>query len=166
MTDSTRLNNYAPASRPRRLRLHASMRRMVQETRLNPADFIYPLIVRPGSGIRQPIKSMPGQSQLSVDTLVVEVREAASVGVQAVVLFGIPVSKDAYGSDNYDHNGIIPTAIRAVKDAIPEMLVISDKCFCDYTDHGHCGVINIPDDPHYAERSRARCSGRCRLCDG
>lgn len=149
MTDSTRINSFTPASRPRRLRLTSAMRRMVRETALDPADFIYPLFVRPGQGIRQPIKSMPGQSQLSVDTLVEEVREAASVGVQAVVLFGIPASKDAYGSDNYDHNGIVATAIRAVKDALPEMLVISDMCFCEYTDHGHCGVINMPDDPHY-----------------
>ncbi len=139
-------------NRPRRLRLSAAMRRMVQETRLDAADFVYPLFVRPGKGIRQPIKSMPGQAQLSIDTAVEEAREAAALGIQAVILFGIPETKDAYGSENYDPHGIIPEAIRAVKDALPEMVVISDMCLCEYTDHGHCGVINVPDDPDFNGR--------------
>jgi len=122
------------------------MRRMVQETRLDASNFVYPLFIRPGEGIRQPIKSMPGQAQLSIDTAVEEVREAASLGIPAVILFGIPSEKDAYGSENYNPHGIIPSAIRAIKEAVPGMLVISDMCFCEYTAHGHCGVINTGDD--------------------
>lgn len=154
MVELTRSQTTAatPTVRPRRLRLSAVMRRMVRETELNPADFIYPLFVRPGEGIRQPIRSMPGQAQLSVDTLVEEVRDAASLGVEAVMLFGIPAGKDPYGSDNWDHHGIVAQAIRAVKDALPDVIVISDMCFCEYTDHGHCGVINVPGDPHYNPR--------------
>jgi porphobilinogen synthase len=138
-----------PNVRPRRLRLSAAMRRMVRETVLSPADFIYPLFVRPGENIRRPIKSMPGQSQLSVDQAVAEARAAASLGIPAVMLFGIPSEKDATGSENYDPHGIVPQAIRAIKDAVPEMIVISDMCFCEYTDHGHCGVINTRDNGHY-----------------
>src|SRR4051794_23763541 len=102
--DYTRVNTFTPASRPRRLRISPAMRRMVRETSLDPADFVYPLFVRPGEGIRNPIGSMPGQSQLSVDSLIDEVREAAALGIPAVMLFGIPAAKDAYGSENYDHN--------------------------------------------------------------
>ena len=146
MSDLIRANTRTLASRPRRLRLSAGMRRMVQETRLDASNFVYPLFIRPGEGIRQPIKSMPGQAQLSIDTAVEEVREAASLGIPAVILFGIPSEKDAYGSENYNPHGIIPSAIRAIKEAVPGMLVISDMCFCEYTAHGHCGVINTGDD--------------------
>lgn len=117
---------------------------MLQETRLDAADFVYPLFIRPGEGIRRPIKSMPGQAQLSVDMAIEEVREAASLGIPAVILFGIPSEKDASGSENYNPHGVIPAAIRAIKQAAPEMIVISDMCFCEYTDHGHCGVLNDP----------------------
>jgi porphobilinogen synthase len=122
---------------------------MVRETSLSPDDFIYPLFVRHGTDIQQPIRSMPGQFQWSVDKLVGEVKSAYQVGVPAVVLFGIPEVKDSCGSENYNPDGIIPTAIRAIKDAVPEMIVISDMCFCEYTDHGHCGIINQHGDKHY-----------------
>lgn len=138
-----------PTLRPRRLRRSALLRRMVQETILTPADFIYPLFVRYGSGLRQPISSMPGQYQLTVDQLAGEVREIAALGIPAVILFGIPEHKDARGSDNYNPAGIVPSAIRAIKEAAPDLIVISDMCFCEYTDHGHCGIINLPDEDHY-----------------
>ena len=140
-----------PIIRPRRLRHTATLRRMVQETTLSPSDFIYPLFVRSGKDIQNPIVSMPGQFQFSIDHLVVEVKEAARARIPAVVLFGIPDEKDYCGSDNFNPNGIVPTAIRAIKDAIPDMLVISDMCFCEYTDHGHCGIINQPDHEHYTK---------------
>ncbi len=141
-----------PVARPRRLRLSETMRRMVRETTLSPSDFIYPLFVRHGENIRQPIASMPGQSQWSVDRLRDEAREIAALGIPAVVLFGIPASKDATGSENYAADGIVPRAIRAIKEVTPEMVVISDMCFCEYTDHGHCGIINTPGASHYTNR--------------
>lgn len=127
--------------RPRRLRRSPTLRRMVQETTLQPADFIYPLFVRHGSGIQAPIKSMPGQFQWSVDTLVTEASRAFDEGIPAVILFGIPETKDACGSENFSPEGIVPQSIRALKKARPELIVISDMCFCEYTDHGHCGQI-------------------------
>ena len=138
-----------PALRPRRLRRTANLRRMIRETTLSPADFIYPMFIRFGADIQQPIGSMPGQFQWSVDRLGNEIREIASLGIPAVILFGIPQTKDACGTDNYDPDGIVPTAIRAIKDVAPEMVVISDMCFCEYTDHGHCGIINQPGKAHY-----------------
>ena len=139
----------SPVFRPRRMRMSAGIRRMVRETTLSPADFIYPLFVRHGSDRRLPVNSMPGVSQLTVDMLPAEAREVASLGIPAVILFGIPATKDAMGSDNYSPDGIIPQAIRAIKGAAPDLLVISDMCFCEYTDHGHCGVINQPGQAHY-----------------
>jgi porphobilinogen synthase len=138
-----------PQMRPRRLRLNANIRRMVQETSLTPADFIYPLFVRHGVDIQQPIRSMPGQFQWSVDRLADEIRRIVALDIPAVVLFGIPETKDACGSDNYNPDGIVPRAIRAIKDIAPDLVVISDMCFCEYTDHGHCGIINQLDDEHY-----------------
>lgn len=135
--------------RPRRLRLNPALRRMVQETELSPSDFIYPLFVRHGQNLKQAIRSMPGQFQWSVDRLSEEIEQIAALGIPAVILFGIPETKDACGSDNYDPDGIIPQAIRAIKAAAPELIVISDMCFCEYTDHGHCGIINTPDHEHY-----------------
>ncbi|CAG0997255.1 MAG: porphobilinogen synthase [Anaerolinea sp.] len=135
--------------RPRRLRRTPTLRRMVQETRLSPDDFIYPLFIRHGHDIQQPIRSMPGQFQWSVDRVVDEVRQVHTLGIPAVILFGIPETKDHCGSENYDSNGIIPRAIRAIKAAVPEIVVISDMCFCEYTDHGHCGIINQRGEPHY-----------------
>jgi porphobilinogen synthase len=136
-------------SRPRRLRRTAGLRRMVRETHLTPDDFIYPLFIRPGKDIQQPIKSMPGQFQWSIDRVIGDVKDAKALGVPAVILFGIPAAKDSCGSENFDRDGIVPTAIRAIKDAVPDMMVISDMCFCEYTDHGHCGIINTRGDAHY-----------------
>lgn len=135
--------------RPRRLRRSESLRRLVRETTLSPDDFIYPLFVRYGTGERRPIQSMPGQFQFSVDQLASEAREIEGLGIPAVVLFGIPEHKDGCGSGNYDPDGVVPSAIRAIKDAAPELIVISDMCYCEYTDHGHCGIINTPDHEHY-----------------
>lgn len=137
------------ALRPRRLRLTPAIRRMVRETTLSPADFIYPLFVRHGTGVRQPISSMPGQYQLSPDTAAVLAKEAHGLGIPAVILFGIPDHKDHCGTENYSPDGIVPQAIRAIKDAVPDMVVISDMCFCEYTDHGHCGLLNTPGADHY-----------------
>jgi porphobilinogen synthase len=134
-----------PVVRPRRLRRTAALRRMVRETSLSISDVIYPMFVRPGRDLRLPVASMPGVDQWSIDRLVREIGEVASMGIPAVMLFGIPDHKDAIGSDNWSADGIIPRAIRAVKDSRPEMLVVSDMCLCEYTDHGHCGVINHPE---------------------
>ncbi|GAB4346474.1 MAG: porphobilinogen synthase [Phototrophicales bacterium] len=128
--------------RPRRLRYSHYLRRMTAETSLNPADFIAPLFVRHGKNIRNPIQSMPGQYQLSIDQLAAEVTDIANLGIPAIILFGIPAKKDALGSENYDPTGIIPQAIQAIKREVPELVVISDMCFCEYTDHGHCGIIH------------------------
>lgn len=135
--------------RPRRLRLSNNIRRMVRETQVTPDDFIYPLFVRYGDDQKKPIASMPGQYQMTVDKLADEAREIADLGIPAVILFGIPEHKDWCGTDNFSEGGIVPQAIRALKDASPDLLVISDMCFCEYTDHGHCGIINMPDNDHY-----------------
>ncbi len=136
-------------SRPRRLRQTDALRRLVRETSLEPSDFIYPLFVRHGYDEQRPIEAMPGQFQWTVDRLGARAREIAALGIPAVVLFGIPEVKDAYGSDNYADGGIIPQAIRAIKDAAPDLLVISDMCFCEYTDHGHCGIVNHAHDADF-----------------
>jgi porphobilinogen synthase len=138
-----------PTVRPRRLRRTPALRRMVRETWVTTADVIYPLFVRPGTNLQIPIRSMPGQSQWSVDRLVGEVTTAAELGIPAVMLFGIPEHKDPLGSDNWSDDGIVPRAIRAIKEAVPEMIVISDMCLCEYTDHGHCGEINHVDSENY-----------------
>ncbi len=136
-----------PIHRYRRLRGSAPLRALVGETRLTPADFVYPLFVCPGEGVRVPIDSMPGVCNLSVDLLVEECRGAAALGVPGVVLFGIPPGKDRLGSGGYDDRGIVQDAIRALKREIPQLLVIADTCLCEYTDHGHCGVI-VDGDVH------------------
>jgi porphobilinogen synthase len=118
---------------------------MVRETDLNPGDFILPLFVRPGEGLRREVQSMPGVCQMSVDALVEECRAASDDGIRAVLLFGIPEYKDALGSSAYDENGIIPRAVRALKAQLPALAVITDVCLCEYTDHGHCGVIRDGD---------------------
>lgn len=140
--------------RPRRLRLNENLRRMVRESRLEASDLIYPLFVRPGRDIKKPISSMPGIYQLSIDWLAIEVKEVADLGIPAVILFGIPERKDETGSENYDPEGIIPRSIRSVKEVVPDLIVISDMCFCEYTDHGHCGVINQPGKSDYDPRLR------------
>jgi porphobilinogen synthase len=138
-----------PTIRPRRLRQSANMRRLVRETSLSSDSLIAPLFIRHGRGVSRPIASMPGHSQLSVDTAVREAEELAELGVPAVLLFGIPAHKDAIGSENFDPEGIVPQAAYAIKQAVPELLVISDMCFCEYTDHGHCGVLNTPGNEGY-----------------
>jgi len=137
-------------SRPRRLRLNANIRRMVRETTLTPSDFIYPLFIKHGDDFQHPISSMPGQFQWSVDRLPEEIRRITALNIPAVVLFGLPETKDACGSDNFNPDGIVPRAIREIKDIAPDLVVISDMCFCEYTDHGHCGIINLPGSEYYA----------------
>ena len=121
------------------------MRSFVRETRLSPRNFVYPLFVCPGAGVRQEIASMPGNYRFSVDLLVEECREVASLGIPGVLLFGLPESKDEAGSGAYDDDGIVQRAARAVKSAVPELLVITDVCLCEYTSHGHCGRIRNGD---------------------
>jgi porphobilinogen synthase len=128
-------------TRLRNLRRLAPLRRMVRETSLAPDDFVMPYFVRPGKGVRHPIASMPGQFQLSVDELVKECRALAKTGVPSIILFGIPPSKDAKGSGAWAKSGIVQQAIRAVKDAVPDLVVMGDVCLCEYTDHGHCGIL-------------------------
>jgi porphobilinogen synthase len=130
-----------PTIRPRRLRRSAALRRMVRETELGPGRLVYPMFVTHGKGVRNDIQSMPGCAQLSVDLLVEEAKTAHAAGVPAVILFGIPARKDAVGSEGYSRDGIVPQAIRALKDALPDLLVWGDVCLCEYTDHGHCGLI-------------------------
>jgi porphobilinogen synthase len=132
--------NY-PEYRPRRMRRTEGLRRMVRETRLSADDFVYPLFVVPGSGIEKPIGSMPGQFNLSVDKAVDAASRAADLGIPAVILFGIPEHKDAVGSEAWKESGVIQKATRAIKKARPGLVVMVDACFCEYTDHGHCGVL-------------------------
>lgn len=127
--------------RPRRLRRNATIRAMVRETRLAPDDFVYPLFVCEGEGVRREISSMPGCFNLSIDELVKETELAVKVGVRSVILFGVPDEKDAVGSQAYAEDGITQRAIRAIKREVKEALVIADNCLCEYTDHGHCGMI-------------------------
>jgi len=136
------LRLHPGAQRPRRLRRTAALRDLVRETTLAPDDFVYPFFVVPGESIRQPIPSMPGIDQISVDGLAGEARELASLGIKAVLLFGIPSTKDALGVESYAEDGVVQQAIRALKDASPELVVVTDVCLCEYTDHGHCGVLD------------------------
>lgn len=131
-----------PIARPRRLRRTATIRRMVRETFLNTADFIYPLFVQHGRNVRHPIPSMPGQFRLSLDQLAAEAEELLALGIPAVILFGIPAHKDPIGEENFAEEGIIQQAIRTLKAAAPELVVITDVCLCEYTDHGHCGLLS------------------------
>ena len=135
-----------PTQRPRRLRRTETLRRMVRETRLSPEDFIAPLFVCSGEGQRREIGAMPGCHQLSVDTLLAECRELASVGVPAVILFGIPDSKDAEGTSAWDPQGPVPRALRALRSELPDLSLWADVCLCEYTDHGHCGPIGTAPD--------------------
>ena len=130
-----------PQYRPRRLRRSAALRAMVRETRLAPEQLILPLFVRSGTGVRQPIGSMPGCCQTSVDELLKDARAAAEAGVGGVLLFGIPDRKDAEGSGAWDDEGPVQQAVRALKRELPQLVVITDVCMCEYTDHGHCGVL-------------------------
>ncbi len=131
-----------PTIRHRRLRYNPLMRDMVRETVLTKNDLIYPLFVVPGEKVKNPVKSMPGVYQLSIDELVKECKEVSALGIPAIILFGIPEHKDEVGSGAYDPNGIIQQAVRAIKSEINDLLVITDVCMCEYTSHGHCGVLN------------------------
>lgn len=130
-----------PQLRLRRLRYNPAVRQLLRTTRLTPGQMILPLFVREGSGVRSEIASMPGQFQISLDQLALEAAEAAKLGLGGIILFGIPPKKDSLGSDACSDQGIIARAVRAAKEAAPNLLVITDLCFCEYTDHGHCGVL-------------------------
>src|SRR5918994_800366 len=130
-----------PVQRLRRTRRTAALRGLVRETRLSPSDFVYPIFVTAGVTVRNPVSSMPGVFQLSINHTVAEARRAHELGIPGVLLFGIPDEKDEAASGAYDPEGIIQLAIRAIKDAMPELLVIGDVCLCEYMSHGHCGVV-------------------------
>ena len=130
-----------PTQRLRRTRRTAALRGLVRETRLSPQDFIYPMFVTVGEDVRSPVGSMPGVFQLSINHAVEEARRAYDLGIPGVLLFGLPAEKDEAGSGAYDPEGIVQLATRAIKDAVPEMLVVTDVCLCEYTSHGHCGVV-------------------------
>ena len=131
-----------PTYRPRRMRANAVTREFVRETTLSAKDFIYPLFVKPGTGCKDAISSMPDVFQYSIDMLEAEMEELRSLGIQAVILFGLPEHKDECGSEAYDDNGIVQQAIREIKRCCPEMYVITDVCLCEYTSHGHCGKLD------------------------
>ena len=135
------LDTRGDFARHRRLRSSPAMRRLVAETRLSPSDFVYPLFVTHGTGVRDEIASMPGQYQLSLDQIRREAAELRDLAIPAVLLFGLPASKDEDGSEAYADDGIVQDAVRAFKDAAPDLLVITDVCLCEYTSHGHCGVV-------------------------
>ena len=139
-----------PADRPRRLRRTETLRSLVRETELRPSDFVLPLFAVSGKGVRRPIGSMPGTAQLSADQIVEEARTAFKAGVRALILFGIPDKKDAEGTAAWDPNGPVCTAFKALKDALPEMVLIADVCMCEYTDHGHCGPLERDARGHVA----------------
>ncbi len=132
---------FQPLYRPRRLRANENIRRMVRETKLSPDDFIYPLFVTHGKGIKKEISSMPGNYQQSIDNLLKDCEEIKKLGIPAVILFGIPERKDEVGSEAYSDEGIVQNAIKSIKNKHPELIVITDVCLCEYTSHGHCGVI-------------------------
>src|SRR5215216_1390535 len=140
-----------PATRMRRLRKTGVMRDMVRETELTPRDFVYPMFVELGTDSRTPIEAMPGVDRLSISHAVEEAGEAYALGIPAVLLFGIPAHKDEVGSGAYDEEGVVQLATRAIKDAHPDLLVITDVCLCEYTSHGHCGVLTphgtVDNDP-------------------
>ena len=141
---------FFPSYRARRMRANETVRRMVRETTVTPDDFIYPLFVTHGKGVKKEISSMPGNYQQSIDNLVKDCEEAHSLGIPAVILFGIPAKKDAKGSEAYAKDGIVQQAIKAIKDKVPELMVSTDVCLCEYTDHGHCGIVQkgqILNDP-------------------
>ena len=139
-----------PTQRLRRLRANPVVRAMVRETTLDVRDLVYPIFVVPGRAVARAVESMPGVFQLSVDRAVAEAREVADLGIPAVILFGIPKRKDAVGSEAYDPAGVVPEAVRAIRESVPDLVVITDVCLCEYTDHGHCGVLRgeeVDNDP-------------------
>ncbi|HYB21467.1 MAG TPA: porphobilinogen synthase, partial [Thermodesulfobacteriota bacterium] len=132
---------FFPVYRPRRLRKSEGLRKMVRETRLSPESFIYPLFVVHGRKVKRDIESMPGIAQLSVDLAVKEAQEAFGMGIPAIILFGIPKKKDLRGTEAYSRSGVVQQAIRAIKKEVPGLVVITDVCLCEYTSHGHCGIV-------------------------
>jgi porphobilinogen synthase len=132
---------YFPDYRPRRLRRTENFRRMIRETTLSVDDLIYPLFVAPGTGVKDPINSMPGQYHFSVDELVKEAAAIKNLGIPAIILFGLPETKDEVGSSGYDPDGIVQRGLRAIKDEVDDLVLITDVCLCEYTSHGHCGVL-------------------------
>ena len=134
-----------PTRRMRRLRRTPQLRRLVQETHLVPSQLVWPLFVRHGEGVREAVSALPGVYQTSVDEVVKDAERATKLGLGGIILFGLPAAKDGTGSEAYDEQGIVQQAIRAVKKAVPNLLVIGDVCLCEYTDHGHCGVISDGD---------------------
>lgn len=134
-----------PLHRPRRLRRTDVIRRMVRETSLSPDDFIYPLFVTYGKGVKREVSSMPGCFQESIDEIIKTAKDVYSLGIPAVILFGVPEHKDEMGSSAYDDDGIVQRAIREIKDKVPELYVITDVCLCEYTSHGHCGIVEKGD---------------------
>lgn len=142
IADLGRRTDTGAFTRTRRTRRTAALRGLVRETRLDPASFIYPIFVTHGSDVRQPISSMPGQYRLSLDQLGAEARELRELGVRAILLFGIPSLKDPEGTEGYSPDGIVQQAVRVLKDADPDLAVICDICLCEYTDHGHCGLLS------------------------
>jgi porphobilinogen synthase len=139
-----------PFHRPRRLRNNKIIRKMVQETRLGPEDFIYPMFVTFGKSVKKKIPSMPGCHQLSVDEAVKEARKVYNLGIPAIILFGIPKHKDARATEAYNPKGVVQKAVKAIKDRVPELVIITDVCLCEYTSHGHCGIVKngkILNDP-------------------
>ena len=126
----------------RRLRINPAIRQMVRETSVCASDFIYPLFVVEGEGVKKEVSSMPGVFQMSLDEILKECEIVRNLGIKAVILFGIPSLKDSVGSDALSDDGIIATALRAIKDKFPDLVVITDLCFCEYTDHGHCGILD------------------------
>jgi len=150
-----------PQVRPRRLRRTAALRRLVRETWLAPSQLVLPLFVRSGRGLRQPVESMPGVSQTSVDEMLRDAEAAAELGIGGVLLFGIPDRKDEVGSGAWDPRGPVQEAVRELKRAVPELVVITDVCMCEYTDHGHCGVLegaDVDNDATLALLARAAVS--------
>lgn len=131
-----------PAYRARRMRANETVRQFIRETELTASDFIYPLFVKPGEGLRDEVASMPGVFQLSLDQLSVEMDELLSLGVKAIILFGLPAHKDELGSEAFDEHGIVQEAVRTIRACAPDMYVITDVCMCEYTSHGHCGKLN------------------------
>ena len=136
---------YFPTYRPRRLRRNEIVRRMVRETHLTANDFMYPLFVVPGAGVRNPVPSMPGVFQLSVDQLVKEAMEVRDLGIPSILLFGIPETKDEMGSGAYASDGIVQQAVQELKEKVNDLFLVTDVCMCEYTSHGHCGVVKEGD---------------------
>jgi len=136
---------YFPAYRPRRLRRNSNLRKLLAETKLSVDDFIYPMFVMPGKNKKVPVSSMPGIYKQSIDNLIKEIREVKRLGIKAILLFGIPERKDEMGAEGYDDDGIIQKAIKEIKKKVKDIIVITDVCMCEYTSHGHCGIIKDGD---------------------